>query len=49
MEKIGLLVRNYYQLHGHSNRTNYLKSVQIGLKFLNPNPNKVYDMTTGFL
>ena len=49
MEKIHVLVGNHYQLHSHSNGARYLKSLQTGWTFLNPNPDEIYDMTTGFL
>lgn len=49
MEKIRVLVGNHYQLHGHSNGASYLKSLRTGWTFLDPNPDEVYDMTTGFL
>ena len=49
MEKIRILVENHYQLHGHSNGANYLKSLQTGWISLDPNLDKVYDMTTSIL
>lgn len=29
IEKIYILIENYYQLHGHSNRVNYFKILQM--------------------
>ena len=49
MEKIRVLVGNHYQLHGHSNGANYMKSLRTGWTFLNPNSDEVYDMTTSVL
>ena len=39
------LVEVYYQLHSRGNRANYLKFLQTGWTFLNPNPNEVKDVT----
>ena len=49
IEKIQVLVGNHYQLHGHSNGANYLKSLWTGWTFLDPNPDELYDMTTSVL
>lgn len=46
-EKMRGLVGIYYQLH--SNRANYLKILQTSKTFLDPNPDKVYDMITSVL
>ncbi len=47
MEKMRGLVEIHYQLH--SNGPNYLKTLQISWTFLDPNPDKVYDITTNNL
>ncbi len=43
MEKMRELVRVHYQLH--SNGPNYLKTIQTGWTFLDPNPDEVYVIT----
>ncbi len=47
MEKMRGLVGVHYQLH--SNGPNYFKTLRTGWTFLNPNPDKVYDITTNNL
>ena len=47
IEKMQGLVGVYYQLH--SNRANYLKTLQTSWIFLDLNPDEVYDMTTSVL
>lgn len=49
MEKIYVLIGIHYQLCDHRNGANYVKSLQTGWTFFDPNPNKVYDMTSVFL
>ena len=49
MKKIRVLIGNHHQLHGYSNEANYLKLFWTNWTFLDPNPDEIYDMTTGFL
>ena len=47
IEKMQALVRVHYQLH--SNRADYLKTLETNDIFFDPNPDEVYDKTTSIL
>ena len=49
MEKIEVMVGNHHQFYGHSNGATHLKFFCTGWIFFNPNPDKVYNMTTSVL